>query len=144
MTNLNGRFTFTLITVLLTTLAGCSSSGSGTDETGTLSLAVSDGPIHDAQKVCVAFNTIEFKIAGEGEDPSTVVTLDPTETINLLDFQGKNAAPLLIDQELTAGNYEWLRLGVDADLGSNGGAGDTGGDMCDGEGSYIVMSDGGV
>ncbi|MDZ7769936.1 MAG: DUF4382 domain-containing protein [Woeseiaceae bacterium] len=95
-------------------------------------------------KVCVAFDTVEFKIAGEGEEPSTVVTVDPAETINLLDFQGMNAAPLLIDQELTAGDYEWIRLGVDADLGNNGGMGDTDGVMCDGAGSYIKMSDGGV
>jgi len=144
MKYINGCLKYTLLPVVLVALAGCSSSGTDEEATGTLSLAVSDGPVHDAQKVCVAFDTIEFKIAGEGEEPSEVVAVDPAETINLLDFQGKNAAPLLVDHELMAGNYSWLRLGVDAALDNNGGGGDTGGALCDGEGSYIVMSDGGV
>ncbi|MEX0709010.1 MAG: DUF4382 domain-containing protein [Woeseia sp.] len=145
MKYIKGCLKFAMLPVVLAALAGCgSSSGTDEDATGTLSLAVSDGPVHDALKVCVAFDTVEFKIAGEGEEPSTVVNLDPAETINLLDFQGMNAAPLLIDQELTAGDYEWIRLGVDADLGNNGGMGDTDGVMCDGAGSYIKMSDGGV
>lgn len=145
MKYIKGCLKFAMLPVVLAALAGCgSSSGTDEDATGTLSLAISDGPVHDALKVCVAFDTVEFKIAGEGEEPSTVVTVDPAETINLLDFQGKNAAPLLIDQELTAGDYEWIRLGVDADLGNNGGMGDTDAVLCDGEGSYIKMSDGGV
>ncbi|MDZ7645470.1 MAG: DUF4382 domain-containing protein [Woeseiaceae bacterium] len=110
--------------------------------TGQLSLGVSDGPVHSAQKVCITFDAIEFKEAGD--EPPVTVDLDPAEKVNLLDFQGMNAAPLLIGQELSAGDYEWLRLAVDAEMGSNGGAGDTGGDLCDGEGSYIVMDDGGV
>lgn len=120
-------------------LAGCgggSSSDAG-DETGFLSLNISDGPVHDAKKVCITFDEIEFK----GQDQPFVVELDPPEKVNLLDFQGANAAPILISEELPAGNYQWMRLGVDASLGSNGGAGDTGGVICDGEGSYIVMND---
>ena len=75
------------------------------------------------------------------------MNLDEPEKINLLDFQGDNTAPLLVDQELPAGNYQWIRLGVDATRNSNGGIGDgVSGDpeICDGEGSYIVMNDGGV
>lgn len=129
-------------TVLLSALAACGGSGSGgeRDATGYLSLGVSDGPIHSAQKVCITFDSVELK----GEGPSTTFELDPAEKVNLLDFQGMNAAPLLLSEALPAGEYQWLRLGVDALLGSNGGAGDTGGDLCDGEGSYIVMDDGAV
>jgi hypothetical protein len=126
----------TLTAAGLLSLAGCG-SGSG-DETGFLSLGISDGPVHDAQKVCITFDEIEFK---KGDGAPFVVALDPAEKVNLLDFQGANAAPILIDQELPAGDYQWMRLGLDAELGSNGGAGDTGGIMCDGEGSYIVMDD---
>jgi hypothetical protein len=118
-------------------LAGCGGSGSG-DATGRISLGVSDGPIHDADKVCITFDEIEFK----GEGPSTVVSLDLAEKVNLLDFQGKNAAPILMNHELPAGDYQWMRLGIDAVQGSNGGAGDTGGIDCDGDASYIGMSDG--
>ncbi len=122
-------------------LAAC--GGSGTDEmatTGFLSLGVSDGPIHSADKVCITFNEIELKSASE----TTVITLDPPRKVNLLSFQGANAAPLLVDEEVTAGDYQWMRLGVDAVRGTNGGIGDTGGDACDGEASYIVMEDSSV
>jgi hypothetical protein len=83
---------------------------------GRVSLGISDGPVHDATKVCVEFDEIEFKSGSE----TTVVTLDPPETINLLDFQGANAAPLLISQELPAGDYQWMRLGVNAVRGGTG------------------------
>ena len=95
-------------------------------------------PISGASKVCITFDEIEFK----GEGPSTVLPLDPPEKVNLLDFQGANAYPILVDHQLPAGQYQWIRLGVDAVRGSNGGMGDTGGAECDGESSYIVMDDG--
>jgi Domain of unknown function (DUF4382) len=135
------RYFSGLLAFTITALAGCGGSGSSpADGTGLLSLGVSDGPVHDAQKVCITFDTVEIK----GSGPSTVIQLDPAEKINLLDFQGMNASPLLVNEELPAGDYNWIRLGVDAVRGSNGGAGDTGGDLCDGAGSYIVMADGGV
>ncbi len=141
MTTSSKPVTASVVPLLLTALAGCSGSGGADpDATGFLSLGVSDGPIHSAQKVCISFDAVEFK----GEGPSTTVDLDPAEKVNLLDFQGMNAAPLLLGEELPAGEYQWLRLAVDAVRGSNGGAGDTGGELCDGEGSYIVMDDGGV
>lgn len=133
-----------IIGACLVTLSACGGSGSppgvATDATGIVSLSVSDGPVHDATKVCVSFDEIEFK---QGEE-STVITLDPAESVNLLDFQGMNAAPILVNQELAAGEYQWVRLGVDAVRGSNGGNGDSGGAGCDGEASYVVMEDGGV
>lgn len=137
MTSMTSR-TIGMITALgILGLTGCGGSGSSTgDPTGFLSLGVSDGPVHHAQKVCISFNSIEFKPAG-GQS----FMIDVAETINLLDFQGANAAPILESEELPAGDYEWARLGVDANKGSNGGAGDTGGDLCDGVGSYIVMDD---
>jgi len=118
-------------------ISGCS-DGSDPLGTGRLSLGISDGPVHDATKVCVAFDEVEFK----SNSQTTVVTLDPPKTINLLAFQGANAAPLLISQELPAGSYQWMRLGVDAVRGTSGGADDTGGVDCDGDESYIVMSTG--
>lgn len=120
-------------------LAGCG-GGSDSAPTGRISLGVSDGPVHDAEKVCITFDEIEFK----NDSDTIIVDLDPPKKVDLLDFQGANAAPLLISQELPAGQYQWMRLGVDAVLGGNGGAGDTGGEECDGEGSYIILSTGGT
>ena len=118
-------------------ISGCGSSSSDTTGMGRVSLGISDGPVHDATKVCVEFDEVEFKSASQ----TTVVTLDPPETINLLDFQGANAAPLLISQELEAGDYQWMRLGVNAVRGGTGGTGDpAGGDCAQENGSYIVIS----
>lgn len=126
-----------------TALAGCGggSSGGNSNDTGRLSFGVSDGPIHSALKVCITFDAIELKPAS---GDAIFIELDPPEKVNLLDFQGANAMPILTNETLPAGDYTWLRLAIDAVRGSNGGAGDTGGAGCDGEASYIVMDDGGV
>ena len=139
MKNITKRTAFGVLAASAVVLAGCGGSGGSgeTATTGFLSLGVSDGPVHSAQKVCITFNEIELKIASE----TTIITLDPVRKVNLLDFQGANAAPLLIDEEVTAGDYQWMRLGIDAVRGSNGGAGDTDGLDCDGDASYIVMDD---
>lgn len=99
-------------------LSGCGSSGSG-EQTGFLSLGVSDGPIHDATEICVVFDQVEVK----GEGPAELFVLDAPEQINLLDFQGMNAAPLLPNTELPVGDYNWIRLGVIAEQGGSGGTG---------------------
>ena len=138
MKNITKRCAFGVLAASAVVLAGCDESGSGsvdTATTGFLSLGVSDGPIHSAQKVCITFNEIELK----SESERTIITLDPPRKVNLLDFQGANAAPLLIDEEVTAGDYQWMRLGIDAVRGSNGGAGDSGGLDCDGDASYMLM-----
>ncbi len=133
------RSALTLATAAV--LAACGGSGGEDATTGYLSLGISDGPIHNARKVCVTFDEVELQGGGNRE----VITLDPPEKVDLLSVQGANAAPILLNYEIPAGDYQWLRLGVDANLGSNGGAGDTGNDdVCDGEGSYIVMEDGSV
>ena len=140
------KITITLLTTILVALAGCGGGSGSSDEDaqrfGFLSLGISDAPIHDAKKVCVSFTDIELKpLAG----PSTLITLPAVEKINLLKFQGANAMPVLTSERLPAGQYEWMRLGVDAVRGSNGGVGDTGDpDVCDGDASYIVMTDNSV
>ena len=141
MTHLRRTLTASLLAALLIGLAGCGGSGSGSGEkTGTISLGVSDGPVHDASKVCVVFSEIEFK---SGAD-SFVETLGPTR-VNLLDFQGVNAAPLLVNFELPAGDYQWMRLSVNAVIGGTGGTGDDPTSVeCQSDDSYIVMESGSV
>ena len=142
----NRKWIFGLATATAVSLAACGGGSSGGSDSfsnthGFLSLGVSDGPVHDAQKVCVTFTDIELKQMG---GPSELITLDEPQSINLLEFQGSNAMPILSNEQLPAGQYEWMRLGVDAVRGNNGGLGD--GDSgvpeaCDGEASYIVMDD---
>ena len=62
MGNYSKRCALTACVILAMGLTACGGSGSGAGgKTGRLSLGVSDGPIHDADKVCVAFHEIEFK-----------------------------------------------------------------------------------
>lgn len=135
------RTATTIVAASAAILAACGGSGDGeTGTTGFLSLAVSDGPIHDAKKVCIEFTEIELK---SGADTS-VLDLGATQTVNLLDFQGDDATLILGSAEVEAGEYQWMRLGINAVMGGDGGAGDTGGDTCDGGGSYMVMTGGTV
>jgi hypothetical protein len=142
MKNIIKQTAFGVLAASAVFLTGCGGSGSGSGETATtgfLSLGVSDGPIRSAEKVCITFDEIELKSGSE----TTVFTrdpdVDPPWKVNLLDYQGGNAAPLLLEKEVIAGNYQWARLGVVAERGLSGGAGDSGGADCDGEASYIVM-----
>lgn len=140
------KWMYRLLSMAAVSLAGCGGSGGGSDgfsdTYGSLSLGISDGPVHDAQKVCITFTDIELKPMGGA---STTLTLANPEKINLLDFQGTNTMPILTSEQLPAGQYQWMRLGVDAVRGSNGGMGDTSDpNVCDGEASYIVMNDNSV
>jgi hypothetical protein len=124
-------------------LAGCSggSSEAGPD-TGVLSLAVSDAPIQDVRQVCIEFTEVEFKKAGSNNQ---TIAFDPPAKIDLLAYQGINAAPLLTDQTLEAGEYQWVRLAANASQGGNGGAGAGANDVdCIGDGSYVVTEQGAV
>jgi hypothetical protein len=136
MNKLTSKYYSAATATVLLSLAGCGSSGSA-GQTGQLSLGISDGPIN-AKKVCIAFTEVELK--GQGAPFS----VDPggIQNINLLDFQGANAAPLLFNEEIPAGDYQWLRLGVNA---VNGGTGGTGDDpesaLCVGDASYVTLND---
>jgi uncharacterized protein DUF4382 len=126
-----------LLTLLAITLTACggggSSSGSKTT-TGTLNLAVTDAPVYSAQQVLVQFTGVSVKPAqGEaidipltGDSQSCLDLLNsepPTATpagsttvrcIDLLQLQGTQSASLLSGEVLEAGNYNWMRLAVDA------------------------------
>jgi len=127
--------------VALLICAGCSGGSSGVG-TGVLSLSVSDAPVQDARQVCIEFTEAEFRKAGAD---NAVVTFSPPAKVDLLAYQGMNAAPLLTDETLEAGEYQWVRLAVNAPQGGNGGMGAGSNDTdCAGSGSYIVTSEGGV
>lgn len=133
------RYFAVSLCALLVGLAGCGGSGSAEPvaSTGSFSLGISDAPISGASKVCIAFTEIELHRQGES------VILDVADTINLLEFQGGNAFPLLLNEQLEAGQYQWLRLGVDAVRSGGGGLGDGESGVegaCDGAGSYIVIN----
>lgn len=120
-------------------LAGCSSSDDG-PTTGQLTLSVSDGPVHDATEVCLEFSEIQIKKAGS---PPEVIGDLVLQQVNLLDFQGMNKALLVIEEEVEAGEYEWVRLGVNAVLNGSGGQGVAAEASvgCSYGGSYVYFED---
>ncbi len=96
-------------------LAGCLSDSDGNgngDRTGTLSLAITDAPSDYADAVNLLIESVELKPASGS---SVTYVIEEPERINLLDYQGANAFPLVEEFEVPAGNYEWIRLHVAAD-----------------------------
>lgn len=97
--------TIALFGVLL--LAGCSDD----DDSGTLTLGVTDAPVDNATQVVVEFTGVELK-PQEGE----AISFDFSEArqIDLLALQGGGSEILLDAVEVEAGQYDWLRLKVNA------------------------------
>ena len=88
-------------------LSGCFSG----DDHGSFSLSVTDAPVDDATAVVVEFTGVSIKPAnGQAE----VFTFDEPRSINLLELQGTASESLLEDELVPAGQYEWIRLHVNA------------------------------
>lgn len=97
-------------------LTGCGNRSDSDDDSrrfGKLGIGVTDGPVDEAERVQIRFNGLEIKPA-EGE-PQTILFSTPKD-IDLLALQGVNAAPLISDEEVLAGEYQWLRLMVAAEF----------------------------
>ena len=99
-----------ICTMLATSLMACNVNDE--DESGTLSLNITDGPIDAATEVVVVFSAIEIK---PQQGPSFTITFDPAKTIDLLALQNGESSSILQNEDFEAGNYNWLRLLVDAD-----------------------------
>ncbi|WP_290624720.1 DUF4382 domain-containing protein [Kangiella sp.] len=82
-------------------------------DSGTLSVAVTDAPVDGAEAVVVEFTGIE--IQGSGQPQS--FDFDTPKSIDLLQLTGSDSLELLPDTELAAGQYQWLRLKVNANRG---------------------------
>ena len=117
--------------VLLAYLASCGGGGSDPADSqppfGTINLKITDSPITSAKRVVVQFTGIEIKAVGAA-DPE-VFDFAPRQ-IDLLALDGGGSEVLLSNETLPAGNYEWIRLKVNA--------GRTGSD------SFIELDDGSV
>lgn len=101
-------------------VSGCggdgSSSSGGTPSSGTSSgevtVSITDAPVEDVTQVFVTFDAITFKRADEEEGEAETITLDAPIQVELTALTGENVAPLVEDQSLAAGEYDWLRLRV--------------------------------
>ena len=98
-------------TVFSVYLAGC---GQGGPSTGTLTLDVTDSPVSGAVSVVVVFSGVEIQPA-EGERINFDFASD--REIDLLGLTGDESETILDGVTLTAGQYNWIRLKVKAELG---------------------------
>ena len=127
-------------TLLLSACGGGGSSGTSTTNTTTsrLNLILSDAPVEQARKVCIAISALRLKPADDPDEHIwTPLTLLPPATeqdgclpdgytiplgsdglprffyLDLLHYQQGEHHALLSDSEIPAGSYEQLRLMVE-------------------------------
>lgn len=86
-------------------------SGGDSSNIGTLSVYITDAPVDGATEVVVKFSAIELK-PNQGEN--ITITFDEPQSIDLLALQNGDIAPLIQNHSLEAGEYNWMRLAVDA------------------------------
>ena len=109
-----------LIATGLFGLAGCGGS-SGDEATGTLNIGLTDGPVDNAKAIHIQFTGLELKSAG-GPAESYPMDQDSCDvwnsagycTIDIMQLQGTDFRPLF-SKNLPAGDYQWVRLLVNAE-----------------------------
>ena len=92
-------------------LALTACGGSDSPNTGSFSLSLTDAPIDGATAVWVDFTGIEL------HGPNGAVSFDAADKIDLLSLQGNKSELLASLTDLEAGNYQWMRLKVNAERG---------------------------
>ena len=100
-----------LIAVSSLLLFGC--GGNNSSDRGVLSLSLTDAPVDNATAVVVEFTGVEIK---PKNGSATRYTLDEHKTVNLLALQN-GVSTSLIDLTLDAGEYNWIRLLINAEEG---------------------------
>lgn len=97
-----------------TLLAACGGGGSNEPEPqfGKITLGVTDAPVDGAEHVVVEFTGVELKASGE--PGPEVFNFSTPRQIDLLALEGGGSEILLRDEVVPAGNYEWIRLKVNA------------------------------
>lgn len=98
------------LAIMATSLTGCLSSASDGDS-GTLSLGITDAPVDSLEEVNINFTGISIKPA---DGDAIEIELDEAQSLDMLDLQNGNAANLLDEQDVPAGDYNWIRLKVDS------------------------------
>ncbi|MEA3411099.1 MAG: DUF4382 domain-containing protein [Pseudomonadota bacterium] len=90
------------------TLAGCG----GDDAPGSLSLAVTDAPVANADEVVITY-TGGLVHGDSGED--ITFTIDPPRQLDMLELSDGQSVVILDKLALPAGHYQWIRLETDLD-----------------------------
>lgn len=109
-----GSLTAAAISAVL--LASCGGEDTVQANSSTLHINLIDGPISSATKVWVQFSGVEVKPVG---GDAQTFAFSPAKGFDLLTLQKGNAATLLGDTSVSAGEYEWVRLMLDSTAGSS-------------------------
>lgn len=99
---------FGLLAAALVALSGCGEDS----HQGSVSVAITDAPVDDAQEVWIQVTGVAFKPQGAA---SEIVEEFAPRAINLLRYQQGDVAVLLDNVPMEAGKYEWLRLMVESE-----------------------------
>ena len=122
---------FGIISILSLSMILTACGSDSTENGGSLNLNITDAPVDSAAKVVVSFSGVSIKPeSGPAYDIDFVDDNgSPTiKTIDLLSQQGSNSEPLLVNEALEAGHYNWMRLKVKSSITSTD--------------SYIELEDG--
>jgi hypothetical protein len=116
----------TLALACAAVLAACGGGGGGDSEqatTGTLNLKITDSPVDSAAEVVVVFTGVELK--PQDGAPFSLDIICPTPAtddcnngrkyLDLLELQDGVTDDLLLNRNVQAGPYEWMRLKVRAE-----------------------------
>jgi hypothetical protein len=122
-TRISNRSRSVLAAAIASSVAAAYSGGGGGDSrapTGALRIGITDAPVDEAASVVVEFSGVELKPRGgpafslDFQDPQNP-GVPATREINLLAYQGDDRAILLDGEQVPAGEYEWMRLKVNAE-----------------------------
>lgn len=106
------KYLAVLSAAMLISACGGGSSDSAV-ATGVVRIAVTDAPVDDVTEVTVEFTGVALK-PQDGDE--IVITFDTPKRIDLLSLAGGATAELLPDTVVPVGNYNWIRLAVNAEF----------------------------
>jgi hypothetical protein len=98
-----------MFSALLLSACGDSSSQS----TAPVTLNITDAPVDEADAVVVQFSSVTLKSDGNDD---LLFEFNPPKSIDLLALQGLASQPLIENEEIPAGEYNQIRLAVNAEF----------------------------
>lgn len=87
---------------------------SPTSDTETLTVSVTDAPLDGVSKVIVQFTGIEIK---QDDSEAQTIEFETPVDVDLLGLQGDLRSTILLEEEVSAGDYQYIRLLVNAAQG---------------------------
>jgi hypothetical protein len=94
-------------------ITACSSDSNDTgNDTGTVSVGITDAPVANASEVHLAISGITFKGPDGQVFHSLITDTEDYTQIELTELAGIASETLLSNVEMTAGEYQWIRLEV--------------------------------